>query len=93
MTERPPIDPKDDEPSRFRVPRSGSRAEVESTEIIKGAKPGLHYAYRVDGPTDEESLRKFGHRYNRNKVLIDPYALGNTATLWDRGAACGPREC
>ena len=59
---------------------------------VKGAKPGMHYAYRVDGPNDEDSLRRFGHRYNRNKVLIDPYALGNTATLWDRGAACGPED-
>ena len=41
------MDPKDDEPSRFRVPRSGSRAEVESTEIVKGAKPGSRYARRV----------------------------------------------
>ena len=59
---------------------------------IKGAKAGLHYAYRVDGPNDPDSLRRFGHRYNKNKVLIDPYALGNTATLWDRGAACGPDD-
>ena len=59
---------------------------------VKGAKPGMHYAYRVDGPNDEDSLRRFGHRFNRNKVLIDPYALGNTATLWNRGAACGPED-
>jgi glycogen operon protein len=52
----------------------------------------MHYAYRVDGPNDSESLQKFGHRYNKNKVLIDPYALGNTAALWDRGAACGPDD-
>ena len=59
---------------------------------VKGAKPGLHYAYRVDGPSDPEALRRFGHRYNKNKVLIDPYALGNTAALWDRGAACGSAD-
>ncbi len=52
---------------------------------VRGIKPGIHYAYRVDGSTD---LHGKGDRYNRNKVLIDPYARGNTDTLWDRGAAC-----
>jgi glycogen operon protein len=45
---------------------------------------GAHYAYRVDGP----DVPQAGHRFNRNKVLIDPYALGNTNTLWDRARAC-----
>src|SRR5262249_39567363 len=46
---------------------------------VKGLKPGAHYAYRIDGPFDPHN----GFRYNRNKVLIDPYAKGNTNTLWD----------
>jgi len=29
---------------------------------------------------------------NRNKVLIDPYALGNTNTLWNRADTCGPGD-
>src|SRR5579871_6645440 len=41
---------------------------------VRGLRPGAHYAFRVDGPTD---LSGQGHRYNRNKVLIDPYARGN----------------
>ena len=52
---------------------------------VGGATPGLHYAYRVDGPRD---LTGSGHRYNPNKVLIDPYAKAVTKTLWDRGRAC-----
>jgi glycogen operon protein len=52
---------------------------------VRGAKPGLHYAYRVDGPRD---LTGSGHRYNPNKVLIDPYARGITKTLWNRARAC-----
>lgn len=52
---------------------------------LKGLKPGCHYAFRIDGPMDVHQ----GFRYNKNKVLIDPYARGNTNTLWDRGAACG----
>lgn len=33
-------------------------------------KPGQLYGYRVHGPFDPER----GHRFNRNKVLLDPYA-------------------
>jgi len=46
---------------------------------------GTHYAYRVDGPWD---LSK-GQRFNRNKVLIDPYAKGNTNAVWSREDALG----
>ncbi len=52
---------------------------------LKGLKPGACYAYRINGPDNIHQ----GYRYNRNKVLIDLYARGNTNTLWDRGAACG----
>src|SRR4051812_13462509 len=52
---------------------------------VKGLQAGMHYALRVDGPWAPHD----GHRFNRNKVLIDPYALGNTNNLWDRGSACG----
>ncbi|MEW8625583.1 MAG: glycogen debranching protein GlgX, partial [Candidatus Thiodiazotropha sp.] len=43
-----------------------------------------HYAYRVDGPQDGEA----GHRFNPNKVLIDPYAKGLSNSLWNRVDAC-----
>jgi len=33
-----------------------------------------------------------GLRYNRNKVLIDPYARGNTKTLWKRVDATGDSD-
>ena len=34
-----------------------------------------------------------GHRFNRNKVLIDPVRARATRTaLWERGAACGPDD-
>ena len=56
---------------------------------VKGLRPGAHYAYRVAGPDD---LHGRGFRFNPNKVLIDPYARGNTHTLWDRGAACSPED-
>jgi len=51
--------------------------------FVEGAEPGLHYAFRVLGP----DMTSEGMRYNSDKVLIDPYAFGNSMTLWDRGAA------
>ncbi|MGF1482238.1 MAG: glycogen debranching protein GlgX [Cyanophyceae cyanobacterium] len=55
---------------------------------VEGLKPGMHYAYRVDGPRDVQN----GHRFNPNKLLLDPYAKGVTKNLWQRGAACGPED-
>jgi isoamylase len=55
--------------------------------FVRGMKPGVNYAYRVDGPFDSA-----GHRFNRNKVLIDPYSSGNSNSLWDRASACTPED-
>lgn len=52
---------------------------------VRGATPGLHYAYRVNGPQD---LTGSGHRYNSHKVLVDPYTRGLTKNLWNRARAC-----
>lgn len=42
--------------------------------------PGQVYGYRVYGPYDPEA----GHRFNHNKLLIDPYAKQLVGTLtWD----------
>ncbi|NIF21968.1 glycogen debranching protein GlgX [Candidatus Pantoea multigeneris] len=37
---------------------------------IPGLEPGALYGYRVHGPFDPEN----GHRFNANKLLVDPYA-------------------
>ncbi|HWI07963.1 MAG TPA: hypothetical protein VNT54_10650, partial [Solirubrobacteraceae bacterium] len=37
---------------------------------VPGIGPGQRYGYRVHGPYDPES----GKRFNPNKLLIDPYA-------------------
>lgn len=55
---------------------------------VEGAKAGQHYAYRVEGPWAPQD----GHRFDKGKVLIDPYARGNTTALWRRGAACAPGD-
>ncbi len=51
---------------------------------VRNLKHGAFYAYRVDGPYDPAK----GHIFNKNKVLIDPYAKGNTKLLWDIKASC-----
>jgi len=38
--------------------------------FVRDILPGQLYGYRVDGPWEPEK----GHRFNRNKLLIDPYA-------------------
>jgi glycogen operon protein len=48
---------------------------VEQTDMVwhaylPDALPGQAYGYRVDGPYNPAE----GHRFNRNKVLLDPYA-------------------
>ncbi len=41
------------------------------------ARPGMVYAYRVHGPY----LPEEGHRFNPNKLLLDPYAKGLVGEL------------
>ncbi len=42
---------------------------------LPDARPGTIYGYRVHGPYEP----KAGHRFNPNKLLIDPYAKGSSA--------------
>ena len=44
---------------------------------IPGLKPGQLYGYRVHGPFEPEN----GHRFNPNKLLIDPYAKAIAGTV------------
>jgi glycogen operon protein len=42
--------------------------------------PGQPYGFRVHGPYEPEA----GHRFNPNKLLLDPYAVAHTGDLeWD----------
>ena len=45
--------------------------------LIRHIKPGQRYGYRVDGPWAPEE----GHRFNRNKLLVDPYAKALTGQV------------
>jgi isoamylase len=55
------------ETERFRLPQ---RTDQVWHGYLKGVKPGQLYGYRVHGPYAPER----GHRFNPNKLLIDPYA-------------------
>jgi glycogen operon protein len=55
---------------------------------VEGAEVGMHYAYRVDGSAATHE----GHRFDKTKVLLDPYGRGVSKTLWRRGDACGPGD-
>ena len=48
---------------------------------LPGVGPGQCYGYRVHGPYDPAS----GHRFNPNKLLIDPYAKAIEGPVqWER---------
>lgn len=44
---------------------------------LPDARPGTVYGYRVHGPWAPEA----GHRFNANKLLLDPYAKGHVGQL------------
>jgi isoamylase len=47
---------------------------------VEGIRPGQLYAYRVDGPYQPEE----GHRFNFNKLLLDPFATAiSRLPNWD----------
>ncbi len=55
-----------------------------TNEVFHGylpdARPGLVYGYRVHGPYEPDA----GHRFNPNKLLLDPYARQHLGELkWD----------
>ena len=47
---------------------------------LRGVRPGAVYGFRVNGPYEPEK----GHRFNPNKLLLDPYARSHVGSLrWD----------
>jgi isoamylase len=53
---------------------------------VEGVRSGQLYAYRVDGPYQP----KEGHRFNFNKLLLDPFATAiSRLPNWDFGLARG----
>jgi isoamylase len=79
------------------------RTELERIELpeytdeiwhgyLPEARPGTIYGYRVHGPYDPRN----GHRFNPNKLLLDPYAKAYVGSLrWDNalfGYSLGTRD-
>ncbi|HKZ18428.1 MAG TPA: glycogen debranching protein GlgX, partial [Geobacteraceae bacterium] len=56
---------------------------------VEGLPPGTFYGWRMDGPGD---TRTTGHRFDRHKVLLDPWTFAVTDDLWDRRLASLPGE-
>ncbi|NEP16438.1 MAG: glycogen debranching protein GlgX [Leptolyngbya sp. SIO4C1] len=65
--------------------RHGQETRIELNEMYNfvwhgyfpGIEPGQRYGFRVHGPYDPQN----GHRFNANKLLIDPYALAIAGTI------------
>jgi glycogen operon protein len=69
----------------------GGQREIERIELpeytdeiwhgyVPDLGPGTIYGYRVHGPYEPEA----GHRFNPNKLLLDPYARAHIGSLtWD----------
>ena len=89
-TGRAPTSPS----SRRMPPRSRSASSIEAGEetdrialpeytdqvwhgYVPGVGPGSFYGYRVHGPYEPEA----GHRFNPNKLLLDPYARAHAGEL------------
>jgi pullulanase/glycogen debranching enzyme len=53
---------------------------------VEGIGPGQFYAYRVDGPYEPSE----GHRFNFNRLLLDPFATAiSRLPPWDFASARG----
>ncbi|MCW2351626.1 MULTISPECIES: glycogen debranching protein GlgX [unclassified Sphingobium] len=70
-------DDGEEEVQRLELPR---REGSIHSGFLPGLKPGQLYGYRAHGPYEPEQ----GHRFNPNKLLLDPYAREVSGTLkWD----------
>ena len=56
--------------------------------FVKGMNPKYFYAYRADGPNNPRE----GFCFDRDKVLIDPYAKGTDYSLWQRELPGNPTD-
>jgi len=66
-----------DDPKEFERIRLREKTHHIWHAYVPELKPGQLYGYRVHGPYEPEA----GHRFNPNKLLIDPYAKGISGTI------------
>lgn len=77
---------EDGRKERARIPLIERDGDVWHVHVA-GLTPGTKYGYRVHGPYDPEN----GHRFNPNKLLIDPYAKRLSGALKWSDAVMGYR--
>ncbi|MEW6666502.1 MAG: glycogen debranching protein GlgX [Thermodesulfobacteriota bacterium] len=56
---------------------------------VVGLRPGVFYAWRVEGP---QNTGETGYRFDRGKDLLDPWARAVSYRLWDRRRAARPGD-
>jgi isoamylase len=75
-----------DEGDETRIPVTGRRA-LNWHCYLPGVGPGQRYGFRVHGPYAPDQ----GHRFNADKLLIDPYAKAIEGTVrWEHDASILP---
>ena len=52
--------------------------------FVEGARPGLYYAWRAQGPGNTEQT---GFRFDPRRLLLDPWARAVSDVLWERESA------
>ncbi|QHU98748.1 glycogen debranching protein GlgX [Synechocystis sp. CACIAM 05] len=82
--------PNDPAPARtIELHRGQNRTFYYWHIFVEGLKAGQVYAYRVDGSHEPEK----GHRFDPDKVLLDPYAKAIAGKdIYDRKAAMAPGD-
>ncbi len=79
--------PQDSAPARIMDLDSAPNRTGDVWHVwVQGIGSGQLYAYRVDGPYEPSE----GHRFNFNRLLLDPFATAiSQLPAWDFAAACG----
>lgn len=57
--------------------------------FVENLPVGTWYGWRIDGPS---LAREAGLRFDKEKLLLDPWALAVSDNLWQRSAACLPGD-
>jgi isoamylase len=55
--------------------------------LVEDLPDGICYGWRMDGPN---ATAETGTRFDRDKLLLDPWCRSVDDRLWDRAAACRP---
>ncbi|MCQ8131071.1 glycogen debranching enzyme, partial [Methylomonas sp. WSC-6] len=57
--------------------------------FVENLPAGTWYGWRIDGPS---LTRESGLRFDKEKLLVDPWARAVSNDLWRRAAACLPGD-